>query len=256
MKTIRNLSALALFVAPLLAPWQAAAQQQDETVYTYVAEFRVAAAKRSDFVFQFNQYAKPVLDRLLADGTLTEWGRAGAAVHTENGMTDTIWWCATKASGDLKVLEEVAKANMPPSVAEAHSDTMLESLVFKTRKNTATGGYVYLTNWNLQTGKAEAWMDAFNKYYKPILEKLLAGGDILGYGVDYEYVHTSDPRMRSMWIQTEDAASADKVDAGFAAAREAMSPQDRRAMLDSMTEILAPDSHRDYLLRVVEYRHK
>jgi hypothetical protein len=256
MKTPLFFRAFVLLLAPVLATQLAVAQQQDQTVYTYVSQFRVPAAKRGDFAFQFNQYAKPVLDRLLADGAILNWGRSAPVVHTANGMTDTVWWCANQVSGAVKVLEEVAKAKMPPSVAEAHQDALLQSMIFKTRESSATSGYLYVSDWTFQTGKAGAWMDAFDKYDKPVYEGLLASGDILGYGVNFEFVHTADPRSRSVWVLVENAESADKVTAAMAAARSVRTPSERTAFEQTNAEILVPDAHRDSLDTVVEFHHK
>ncbi len=256
MHAIRVWGAIALVLASAVIPRPAAAQQEDSTVYTYVAEFRVAPANRSDFVFQFNEYAKPVLDRLLADGTISEWGRAGYVVHTVEGMTDLIWWCSDTVSGTQKVLDAVAAANMPPSIADAHQDALLQSVVFRMGESDSTTPYVYLSQFTILEGKTEDWMALFNKYNKPVYEKLLADGTIIGYGIDFEYVHTADPRNRYMWVQVADAEAMDKVDAAFDASREAMSPEERRVITSTMLQLMDFPMHRDGLIRAAEWRHR
>ncbi len=250
------MSALVLFLAPAPSAGQAALQQQGQTVYTYVAQFRIAPAERNGFGSRFNQYAKPVLDRLLADDTLIEWGRSAPVVHAVDGMTDTIWWSATEVSRSLKVLDELSQAKMPPTTSEAHADMLLQSLVFETRRNEATGGYLYLSLFTARTGQTDRWMDAFNRYYRPIFAGLLTDGTILGYGVDYESVHTADPRNRYMWLQTADAESADKVEDAMAQARAVMSSAEREAMQATFDQVMIPETHRDSLEAVIEFHHK
>ena len=49
--------------------------------YTFVAEWAVERSQWSEFVNNFERNSRPVLERLLADGTLVGWGAFEAVVH-------------------------------------------------------------------------------------------------------------------------------------------------------------------------------
>lgn len=249
---LRRILALpAAICLPVLVPFLALAQQAEQPTYTFVAEWTVPRAQWAEFTSFWDKNAKPVLDRRVSDGTLIEWGRTAAVVHTEEGPTHASWWSATSIAGTQRVLEELLRIAPSPAMAGAkHRDLFLRSLVYRTRPGGAAGGYLFLSYSQVQPGKGQQWRELWDKHTRPVLERLLADGTILGYGVDVEQVHTRHPAGRYSWILAPTAEALDKLEAAFAAAMAAP------GLGAAFREVTVPDAHRDGLERVLDYAHK
>ncbi len=253
----RILALPAAVCLPVLVPSLAVGQQPEQAVYTFVAEWSVPRAQWADFSSFWEKNAKPVLDRMVAGGTLLEWGRSVAVVHTEEGATHSSWWSATTLAGTQRVLEELLK--IPPSPAMTgtrHRDYLLRSLVYRVRPGLASSGYFQLSYTQVQPGKGRQWRELWDKYMKPTLEQLLADGTIAGYGIDVEHVHTRSAGGRYSWVFVPNAEALDKVEAAFEAARGNVTPEAGRGIAAAFAEVTVPEAHRDTLERVVDYVHR
>ena len=103
----------------------------------------------------------------------------------------------------------------------------------------------------VKPGKGSEWLKLFEKYNKPVLDKLVADGAIYGYGVDVEDFHTEDPGWRWVWVVTTNLAAFDKIDASFDAANEKRSEAERAAIAEQFSRVTEASAHRDYLFRTV-----
>jgi hypothetical protein len=248
---------LTALVLPALLPCVAAAQQEEKPIYTFVAEWSVPRAQWNEASAFFEKSSRPVLDRMMADGSIVEWARTVSVVHTENGPTHTLWWSGPTIAGIQRVLGEVLKLTPSPALTGAkHRDRLLRSIVYRSRARGSATGYITLSYTQVQPGKGREWREFYNKYFQPIYEQLLADGTILGYGVDVELVHTEDPGVRLPWVLVPNAEGLDKVEAAFDAAREKAGPEGVKAYSAALAELVAPGTHRDSLDRVVHYVHK
>jgi hypothetical protein len=242
---------------PVFVPSLAIAQQPERPLYTFVAEWNVPRAQWAEFSSYWEKNAKPVLDRMVAGGTLVEWGRSVAVVHTEEGATHSAWWSAATLGGTQRVLEELLKIPPNPAMTGArHRDYLLRSLVYRVRPGSASSGYFHLSYTEVRPGKGREWRELWDKYSKPTLEQLLADGTIAGYGLDVEHVHTRSTGGRYAWVFAANAEALDKVEAAFEAARGKLTPEANRGIAAAFAEATVPDAHRDSLERVIEYVHK
>jgi len=257
MAKLEQICALtALSMLPLAIPM--AAQEKEQTVYTYVAEWRIPRAKAAAFQAFFERTDQPVFDRLLAENAIKEWGRTTTLLHTEDGMTDAVWWSSTNFSGIDKVLTELAKIDTSGmnDLVEKHRDYYLESIIFRTGNSKATSGFLQESIYFVKAGKGEDWLKLWKKWMQPVYEKLLADGAIMGYGIDQESVHTMPGTYRSVWVTVDSADAADKVDATFEAEMNKYSAEERRTTRLQFQEVLEPGTHRDALDRLIHYSHK
>lgn len=255
----RRFVAVAVWSLPLLTGIDALAQRGDQTVYTYVAEWRLERGKTDEFLSYFEEKgAKPVLDRMLSDGTIVEWGLSANVVHTEEGTTHSVWWTAPSVAGTQKVLSELYK--LPPNpgmtAVQKHHDHLLRSIVYRTRGSGAATGFFHINYTRVQPGKGPEWRELWEKYAKPTYEGLLADGTLLAYGVDAEWIHTDDPGGRFSWYTTPDAEGIDKVNAAFAALREQSGPEASRAIGAAFRETVVAEAHRDGLESLLHYVRK
>ena len=102
----------------------------------------------------------------------------------------------------------------------------------------------------------EEWLKLWKKWMQPVYEKLLADGTLVGYGIDREAYHTTGGGARFVWMMTETPQAMGKVDAAFEAARAKYSADEVRSVGDQFQEVLESNTHRDRLMRVLQYGHK
>lgn len=254
---LRILALPAAVCLPVLVPSFASAQPPEQPIYTFVAEWNVPRAQWAEFSSFWEKNSKPVLDRMVADGTLIEWGRTATLVHTQEGATHSSWWSATTIAGTQQVLAELLKLQPSAPVAGArHRDYLLRSLVYRMRPGSPSAGYLLLSYTQVQPGKGREWRELWDKYMKPTYEQLLADGTIAGYGVDVEHVHTRSTGGRYLWVFAPNAEALDKLETAFAAARGNFSPEASRGIGAAFAEVTVADAHRDSLERVLDYVRK
>ncbi len=259
MATIsRTKFSLGLLVLSLVFSLTANAQQKEQTVYTYVATWQVQRAHWGEFEAAMLKNAKPVFDRLMADGTLVEWGFDTTELHTLDGMTHSSWWVATSQAAIVKTLDELMK--MPENPASGavtkHRDLFLRSLAYNIRMGGKQPAYDTVSSYMVKPGKSAEWLNFFNTFDKPIFDQLLADGTIQGYGVDEEDFHTDSPGERDIWVLFTDPSAMDKVDAAFEAARSKVPGPAVQAVGEAFNGLVDVGAHRDDLSRIISYAHK
>lgn len=245
---------LAALSLPAFVPAPALSQQSEQPIYTFVANWAVPRAQWTEFASSWLKNSEPVLDRMLAEGTIVEWGASEDVVHNHDGYTHSVWWAATSLAATQHALVELIRLQPGPEVVAAtrHEDRLLRSLIYRVRPGTVTAGYLEVSYTQVQAGKGKQWLALWNQYYRPVLEELFANGTVAGYGIDVEHVHTGDPGGRLSWILYPNAEALDKAEAAFEAARQknpAPSP-------NPFLEVTVAGAHRDWLDRVVHYVRK
>ena len=252
-KTILGLGVLCLASSAI----PAARAQSAATVYTYVADYGLPRSVWSEFTERYHKTIVPLLDKLIADGTLVEYGASATVIHREGAPTHTIWWCSHTIAGTQKALAELLKlAPPPPTPGVTHRDHLLRSVEYNMGPAGARGEYTDLDVEVVKQGKVEQWHMLYEKYSKPVLQKALADGIISGFGVDQEYVHTEKMGTRFMWIVYPSADSIDRLNAAFAAARGGAKEEERRAAISAYSEVYEPGTHMDSLDHVIAWKHK
>ena len=242
----------------VLAAFLPVASAQPQTIYTFVAEWHIPRAQWGAFTDAAMKNTVPILERLVTDGTLVEFAITTSVVHTEEGPTHTSWWAATSFAGVNRALAELLKVSQLSEFSGAkHRDRLLRSVIYEGGKTAKlTSGFVHLGVSQMKPGKAREWRELYDKYNKPVADKLLADGVVLGYGVDAELIHTDNPAYRFAWYLAPDAASVDKVNAAITAAQQQGTPVERRAIAAAFADVTVPGHHRDSLDRIIHYVHK
>jgi hypothetical protein len=250
-RAVLLLAVLCLLVS---IPEDVKAQPPSEpAVFGFVADWSVPREKWAEFEAWGEKSVQPVLERMLASGTLIEWGLATRVVHEEGKSTHSTWWVASSIADLEKVREELIKLPPNPAAAGAkHYDILLQSVVYRARTTAATSGYLYVSSVKVKPGMGQAWEALGKKYFHPVLDELLKSGTLLGYGVDTEYVHTDDPAWRSVWYITPSADGEDKVRAAI----DAVFEREGATILPALSASTLPSEHRDSFWRVKSYAHK
>ncbi len=229
------------------------AMAQEAPVYTYVAHWNVPRAQWAGFTAFGEESVRPVLERLLANGTIVNWGISTTVVHEENGITHEVWWAASSIAGIERAREELVKVSPSAVVPDAkHHDHLFQSLIHRGSTTDTTTGYLYISVWKVRPGRGQTWRAIWEQYYKPMYDELLANGTILAYGVSFQYVHTVDPRYRYEWYIAPSADAEDKANAAFTAVFEKEAP----AIFAALSAVAIRSEHRDSFRRVLSYAHK
>lgn len=246
----------------------AIAQPPDGTmVFSRIANWQIARVNWPAYEADLKKFTLPVLDQLLADGTITEYGLASAATHTADGYTHSTWF-SSKSIADLeKALAAIVAADEKRPAAERrrgdtdfagtkHSDLFVRSRVIKGRATKLSKGYAYVAMDLIQPGKVSAYNERLEKLVRPPLDSLFASGAVTSFGIDQEFIHTTDPNSRTRWVIVPDAAGLDKMLEATTAANQARTPAERQAIQEASREILVGGSHRDELWQIQAYASK
>lgn len=262
----RSLLLCAVGVMLLGAP--GLAQAQDGTiVYTRIANWQIARLNWDDYAADFKKNTLPVLEKLLADGVLTEYGLMSAVVHTPDGYTHSSWWSARTIADVEKALAalEAAARKLPAAerkrgdtdfVGTKHSDMLVRSRVVRGRTTKLTDGYGHIAIDVVQPGRGQDYDQNYEKNTRPTYDKLFADGTVTTFGIDTEYIHTGHPGARTRWYIVATADGLDKVAAAGAAATQARSAAEREAIAVAMRGVTDGAAHRDELWRVLAFASK
>ncbi len=261
-------TALLVLVGATVATSPGEAQAPDGTlVYTRIANWQIARPNWDAYTADLEKNTLPVLEKLLAEGVITEYGVASAAVHTPDGYTHTTWYSSRTMAQLEKALAAIvaAEAKLPEAerlrsntefAGTKHSDVLARSRITRGRTAKFTNGYMLVSIEQVQPGKGQAYTERFEKFVRPVLEPLAANGAVNSFGVDTEYIHTADPGIRVGWIIVPTADGLDKVDDAFSAASQARTAAERDAFGQASREIVVSGAHRDELWQISAYASK
>ena len=242
--------------------------QDSETLYTRGGFWEVPRTKWKAFGEFFEKFEKPVLDRMLSEGVIEEYGIDAFSLHHPDGYTHSTWFSATSMAGLEKVLdafEEAAEAQSTSGdnvndefagMVTKHRDSILRSISHGAKSVQLDDGYFMGTMSRVKRGKGREYRKTWEAYVKPVYEQLLADGTIVAYGLDTAYIHTEKPGDRMSWYIISNMEADEKVEAAFDAAWDTLSETDREARRALFWEMIEEGSHRDDMTRIIHYAHK
>ena len=240
--------------AAMVSPVWLAAQTatQDQSYFTYVSQWAVPRAEWANFEKQ-EKDDDALMQKLVADGTLIDYGDSTSRVHTEDGYTHADWFTASSRANLLKALEEVYKnaSNAALVATTKHCDFFLRSLAHGGKPASSATGYLRVVFWQARPGTENALEAHVMTAIKPTLDKDVANGTLLMYNFDKEDIHTNAPGGYNLALLFPDGAAMDKFFAELAAAEKQNAGTGD--ILDNLTEA---KEHRDILGRVTVYGHK
>jgi len=263
----------------LMSCFTAAAQQAQQPL-TFWYEYHVNPGKEDEFLNLVKTVGQPVRDKLMADGVVQAWGVEAPVLRVPGDATHIIWYTAADYAGiekvDVAMREQIAKITEESAKGTASGkkgapttggpmarmveitdfakthDYLTRDLVsgFATSMPPAgTLPYVRTSYVKVKPGKGPEYRKAWEKYNKPILDKLAADGMILAYGLAIEEVRTDGDFTHYTWIATKDMASQDKVRAAVLGDRDKRSQEEQEAITHLFAELTDPDAARSELTR-------
>ncbi|MFQ5662523.1 MAG: hypothetical protein ACE5HL_01655 [Terriglobia bacterium] len=262
---------LGVVLSLLFAPALALGQQETQPI-TWIGFFKAQPGKGEDFVGLIMEYDKPVLDKLLADGTIMAWGIDAPWTHGDDTWTHSLW--ATMANwGQLgrleKAFEEAQKARSKEEnekleqkfratiVAGSHRDLILRELVFALKPSGAEGNpakpYTRVALYKVKPGKGEQALKLYKKVAQPVYEQLLAEGTIIGYGLNVQAVHSNPEVTHAGWIVANDLSALDRIREAFQEADKKRSKEEQAWLESQFRELFVSGAHRDFILRAAHF---
>jgi hypothetical protein len=216
-------------------------------MYLYSADWVVPRAQWADME-KLDDANKALMDKLVADGTLLQYGAYSNLIHQEGEFTHGTWFTASSEGNLLKALEAVyanrAQVTAPVQAASKHSDSILTSTVYASKPGNSTG-YLTWSQWRVKPGQGQAYTNLIKTAMLPVLDKLLAAGTITAYGLLTEDYHTQPMGMFYDYFTVPDAASLDKANQAI---EEAFNSN--AALTGAYRSLTETEGHRDYLVRL------
>ena len=289
MMRVSHTTLVRVLVAVLLALVCAAgvvAQQMPQPITVYT-DYTIKPGRDADFMDLVNKIGGPVRDQMMKEGVVLAWGvdvpmNRGAF----GGTTHTIWyavadWASMEkvqtamAAQMQKVTADEAKAAQDPkakgktpglspmlrlgeiSDVSQFRDWYTRSLVFATGGGTMPAGTQIFTRYGFvqaKPGKGADYRAAWEKYNKPVYDKLLKDGVIMAYGLSVEELKSTNDFTHFSWVAMTNLAAADKLRAAFAADRDKRSAEEREAINATFAATIDGTASRGLLLRSLIFR--
>jgi hypothetical protein len=232
----------------------ASAQAPVRPIYTYVAEWGVPRAQWAAME-KSNAEEKAAMDALVANGTLIGYGYFENRVHSDGGYTHGSWFQATSVGNILKALEsfyaQPDRVTSGVQAASKHQDYLMVANVYAAKPVSNATGYLRVVSVAIRPGEQEEFLDAYNRYIKPVYDKLLADGAIVSYQLDAEFNIQNAPGRFFSAIVMPNADAVNQVNMAFAQMFAA-----NPAALNALMDASEPNSRMDILARVTAMTRK
>jgi len=268
------------FLLLLMSCISAGAQQAQMQPLVFYYDYAVNPGKEEQFLDLVKTVGAPVRDKLMADGVVLAWGVESPLLRVPGDTTHSIWYAVADWAGVEKVdtalrtqisklNDEAAKSGVgkkgtaPASsvaarlldsvdISKTH-DYLCRNLVFNASSNAPAGVLPYTRYFffKVKPGKGGEFRKAWEKYNKPIIDKLLADGVILAYGLAIEEVRTDGDFTHFSWFSMKDLSSMDKFRSAFLADREHRSQEEQQSITDLFTSLTDPDASRSEVVRAL-----
>lgn len=274
-----------LFLLPLtilLLCCAAAAQKPATPIQplTFYYDYRVNPGQEEEFMKLVETVGASVRNKLLADGVILGWGIETPILRSPGGTTHLIWFSvpgydgvdkvltameaqlAKLAADDAKAADAARARRQQPAMSTAERqravfdmsktrDWLTRELISNYGPPPAAGALPF-TRYNfikVKPGRGGDYRSTWEKYNKPVYDKLVADGSILAYGFCTEDIKTEGTFTHFIWFATSSMAALDKVGPAFTADRERRSEEERKAINDALLEVQEPDLSRSIVTR-------
>jgi hypothetical protein len=272
---------LCLFVV-LLSCISSAAQQAQPQMQplTFWYGYTINPGKEDEFLDLVKTVGQPVRDKLMADGVVLAWGVEVSLLRVPGNSTHFIWYAVADYAGvekvDSAMRAQISKLNdeavksgtakkgqkattsVTARLAEVADmskvhDYLTRDLVIGLSPSTPTGILPY-TRYNfvkVKPGKGADFRKAWEKYNKPVFDKLMADGVIMAYGLAVEDIRTEGDFTHFVWYGVKDLASLDKVRAAFTADRDRRSQEEQDSLTHLFVSLQDADASRSEVSRAL-----
>ena len=245
---------------------------------TFWYEYTVNPGKEEEFMNLVKTVGQPVRDKLMADGVVKAWGVETPLLRVPGNATHMIWYAVADYAGvdqvdsamraqiakldDEAAKSGAAKKGQKPAtsvtarlgeiadMSKVH-DYLTRDLVigFGPPSGSAALPFVRYNFVKVKAGKGSEYRKAWEKYNKPVFEKLAADGVVMAYGLSVEEIRTDGDFTHYVWYAVKDLASFDKVRAAFIADRDRRSQEEQDSLTSLFVGLQDVDASRSEVVR-------
>lgn len=244
----------------------AALAAEEKTVYFSGQSWDIPRDKWDDYKAYFDKYEKPVLEKALAEGIIVEWGLAAEGLHGPDTYSHSVWFGAHSLA-DLEKVYEISRAVLGEEVSNEteemlaqlvtkHRDTYIRSIRYRSKTSSLTQGYLLGSSVQVAPGSGRDYIQGWDHYQQPVLDKLLADGVILGYSLETQYYHTEKPGRWTTYYVIDDMAKDEQVAAAWDEAGKDTPEIVRTALGAQYRSRVEEGSHRDSFDRIIYFQAK
>ena len=263
--------ALIVMLATLVAMPQVAraADDEDKTTYTRVELWQVERTNWDEFAEMFKNNDQPILEKLMADGAITEWGFDSQMLHAPDGYTHGVWYSAeslgalTKAGeaydAAWRAMDKESTGALDDDFASMitkHRDYVIDTENMRSAAVTLDGGYYHSSSVLVQRSQHRAFHSYWKNRQKPVFEALFEKGVVVAYGLSTESITTENPMLHWWWYVVRDADGLDAVDATFDASWDAIDEEGRRERWAGIMVTIDPDSYNEEMTSFIQWSIK
>jgi hypothetical protein len=247
---------------------------------TFYYDYTVRPGQEAEFMELVKTVGAPVRDKLMADGVIMAWGIETPVLRYPGGTTHLIWFSVANWGGVDKVLSAM-EAQLQKLAAEdakrvesAHANKQKPAMTTAERQQAVfdmsktrdwlardvvanfgpnpPAGTLPVTRYNfgkVKPGKFGEWRRTWEKYNKPVFDKLIADGVLLAYGLSVEEVKTDGDFTHFVWMATADMSGMDKIGPAFTADRARRPQEEQDSIADQFASLTEPDKARSIVTR-------
>lgn len=277
MRKIFLLSLVFIFVCSAVMGQQTPPQPQPLTFYY---DYTVRPGQEAEFMELVKTVGAPVRDKLMADGVILAWGIETPVLRYPGGTTHLIWFSVANWGGVDKVLSgmeaqlqkmaaedakrtesaHASKQKPPMTTAERQQavfdmsktrDWLARDVVSNYGPN-PPAGTLPVTRYNfikVKPGMSADYRRTWEKYNKPVFDKMIADGSLLAYGLAVEEVKTDGDFTHFVWMATNDMAGLEKIGPAFAADRARRTDDEQKSIAELFASVTEPDKARSVVTR-------
>jgi hypothetical protein len=256
----------------------AAQQSQPPQPLTLWNEYTVQPGKEDEFMALVKTVGAPVRDKLMAEGVVLAWGIEVPILRGPGSPTHAIWITVNDWAGVGKVQDamaaqlaklavEEAKPGKRPAKTTAQRarevfdatktrDWLTRDLVsgYGTKMPANAMPYARYFFTKVKPGKGGEYRKVWEKYNKPVLEKLVADGVAMAWGFSVEEVKTEGSFTHYTWVGVAEMGDWDKVRAAFIADRDRRSEEEKASIADAFNKLTDSDAARQLVTRSIMFR--
>ena len=276
MKTRLFFSLFVILLSCISSAAQQSQPQMQPLAFWY--EYTVNPGKEEEFMDLVKTVGQPVRDKLMADGVVMAWGVETPLLRVPGNATHVIWYAVNDYAGvdkvDSAMGAQIAKLNDEAAKSGAAKkgqksaasltvrlgevadmskvrDYLTRDLVigFSPTSVSGTLPFVRYNFVKVRPGNGSDFRKAWEKYNKPVFEKLAADGVVLAYGLSVEEIRTDGDFTHYVWYAVKDLASFDKVRAAFIADRDRRSQEEQDSLTSLFVSLQDADASRSEVVR-------
>lgn len=259
------------------------AQQPPPQTLTMYYGYSVKPGKEAEFLNLVNTVGAPARDKGMAEGYINAWGVEVPLLRQPGGITHLIWFNTNDYAGVEKAVAalgaQIAKIDAEAAApakgqkpmmsvmqrgvdiydASKTRDYLIRDLVSGFSTAPMTAGDLPYTRYNfnkVKPGQGNAYRAAWEKYNKPVFDKLTADGTLLAYGLAVEDIRTDGDWTHFAWYASKNMAALDKVRDAFLADRARRSQEERDSISAAFAATVDSDAARAVVTRSLIFKAK